>query len=409
MSGATGSAAGSDEPAPIIVVRRPRGGGDDHHGGAWKIAYADFMTAMMALFLVLWLVNASSEETKAAVASYFNPIELTDRNARPRGLDDPVSGVSAIEAIEGEVVGAGPEGTAPEAPTLAAEAPALAAEAPTLAVAKPAEASDAGSREPLVDPFDPFALSLLDRALEASPPAVAPGGGTKDEIAPNEPARAIAVDPIEVSSEALAGEPEAEGDVQELAGPGDAPDTVERAGAEAPAPDLAMGTPPRAGEIVPEAPAPDAASRGLAEAIAAELADALGTASVEVVAEADAVVIRLADDPDRAMFALGSAVPRAGLAADLRRVAQSLASRAGPVSLHGHTDARPFRGRRDGNWRLSADRAVAARALLVRGGLDPARIGSVVAHADREPRLPDPLAAGNRRIELRLATQASAP
>jgi chemotaxis protein MotB len=45
--------------------------GDGHHGGAWKVAYADFVTAMMALFIVLWLLN-SGESTKAAVAAYFN-------------------------------------------------------------------------------------------------------------------------------------------------------------------------------------------------------------------------------------------------------------------------------------------------------------------------------------------------
>ncbi len=73
----------------IIIVRR--GGHDDHdshHGGVWKIAYADFMTAMMAFFLVMWLINAANEETKAAVASYFNPVKLMDRHSSPKGVQD---------------------------------------------------------------------------------------------------------------------------------------------------------------------------------------------------------------------------------------------------------------------------------------------------------------------------------
>ena len=53
-----------------IIVRRKKGGHGGHHGGAWKVAFADFMTAMFALFLVLWLVNQSSD-VKAAVAGYF--------------------------------------------------------------------------------------------------------------------------------------------------------------------------------------------------------------------------------------------------------------------------------------------------------------------------------------------------
>jgi chemotaxis protein MotB len=55
---------------PIIVIKR-KGGHGGHHGGAWKVAYADFVTALMALFIVLWLMN-SSEQVKKAVAGYFN-------------------------------------------------------------------------------------------------------------------------------------------------------------------------------------------------------------------------------------------------------------------------------------------------------------------------------------------------
>jgi chemotaxis protein MotB len=56
--------------APIIVIKK-KGGHGGHHGGAWKVAYADFVTAMMSLFIVLWLMG-SSEKVKKAVAGYFN-------------------------------------------------------------------------------------------------------------------------------------------------------------------------------------------------------------------------------------------------------------------------------------------------------------------------------------------------
>jgi chemotaxis protein MotB len=55
----------------IIVIKRPRKAGHGHHGGAWKVAYADFVTAMMALFIVLWLMG-SDEETKKVIASFFS-------------------------------------------------------------------------------------------------------------------------------------------------------------------------------------------------------------------------------------------------------------------------------------------------------------------------------------------------
>ena len=54
---------------PIIVIKR-KGGHGAHHGGAWKVAYADFVTAMMALFIVLWLMN-SSKQIQVAVGGYF--------------------------------------------------------------------------------------------------------------------------------------------------------------------------------------------------------------------------------------------------------------------------------------------------------------------------------------------------
>src|SRR5262249_35586755 len=57
------------KPAPIIVVKK-KGGHGGHHGGAWKVAYADFVTAMMALFIVLWLMN-SSKQIQEAVGGYF--------------------------------------------------------------------------------------------------------------------------------------------------------------------------------------------------------------------------------------------------------------------------------------------------------------------------------------------------
>src|SRR5271154_6590767 len=58
-----------DKARPIIILKK-KGGHGGHHGGAWKVAYADFVTAMMALFIVLWLLN-SSKQVQEAVGGYF--------------------------------------------------------------------------------------------------------------------------------------------------------------------------------------------------------------------------------------------------------------------------------------------------------------------------------------------------
>ena len=67
-------AAQGKNARPIIIVKRKKKGEEGHHGGAWKVAYADFVTAMMAFFLVMWLVTAVSKEQRAAIFEYFkNP------------------------------------------------------------------------------------------------------------------------------------------------------------------------------------------------------------------------------------------------------------------------------------------------------------------------------------------------
>ena len=58
---------------PSIIKKVKKGGHGAPHGGAWKVAYADFVTAMMAFFLLLWLLNATTEEQKMGISNYFDP------------------------------------------------------------------------------------------------------------------------------------------------------------------------------------------------------------------------------------------------------------------------------------------------------------------------------------------------
>ena len=62
-----------ETPRPIIIKRKVVAGEDGHHGGAWKVAYADFVTAMMAFFLLMWLLNATTEKQRKGLADYFTP------------------------------------------------------------------------------------------------------------------------------------------------------------------------------------------------------------------------------------------------------------------------------------------------------------------------------------------------
>lgn len=85
------------EPRPIIVKKVVEEAHDAHHGGAWKIAYADFVTAMMAFFLLLWLLGATDEDQKKGLADYFTPT-LIEYKQNSAGSDGIMSGDSIVAA-----------------------------------------------------------------------------------------------------------------------------------------------------------------------------------------------------------------------------------------------------------------------------------------------------------------------
>ena len=74
----------SDRPIMIKKVKKVIGGG--HHGGAWKVAYADFVTAMMAFFMLMWLINTTSPEQKRGIADYFAPASVSQSTSGSGGI-----------------------------------------------------------------------------------------------------------------------------------------------------------------------------------------------------------------------------------------------------------------------------------------------------------------------------------
>ncbi len=77
----------NDEKArPIIIIKKVKKAAHGHHGGAWKVAYADFVTAMMAFFLLLWLLQATTEEQKLGIADYFSPASVSRSKSGSGGM-----------------------------------------------------------------------------------------------------------------------------------------------------------------------------------------------------------------------------------------------------------------------------------------------------------------------------------
>jgi chemotaxis protein MotB len=103
----------SDRPIVIKKVKKVVGGG--HHGGAWKVAYADFVTAMMAFFLLMWLINTTDPEQKRGIAEYFAPASVSQSTSGSGGIlggtslgDDGAKADGSASVIQN---------MAPEAPT----------------------------------------------------------------------------------------------------------------------------------------------------------------------------------------------------------------------------------------------------------------------------------------------------
>ncbi len=133
--------------APIIIKKIKKGGHGGHHGGAWKVAYADFVTAMMAFFLLLWLLNVTTPEQKRGIADYFTPtIGIKDSKGIgfKGGMSQNRKGVSINNLMTpGLVVGQVQQGPVAKTPTEAKD-PEPDAES-TSAGGKKKQDGDAGS------------------------------------------------------------------------------------------------------------------------------------------------------------------------------------------------------------------------------------------------------------------------
>ncbi|MET4684619.1 flagellar motor protein MotB [Brevundimonas faecalis] len=109
----------SDRPILIKKVKKVSGGG--HHGGAWKVAYADFVTAMMAFFLLMWLINTTDPEQKRGIAEYFAPANVSASTSGSGGI---LGGTALGDDMGAKGAGANSviQQLAPEAPDAPQEA-----------------------------------------------------------------------------------------------------------------------------------------------------------------------------------------------------------------------------------------------------------------------------------------------
>lgn len=428
-----------DKTELVIIRRRNAFDEGEHKGGVWKIAYADFMTAMMAFFLVMWLINAVNQETRESVASYFNPVRLADSTPDRKGLNEPRR-VDPGKAEAGDAKSSLPDPSAtPQGDSrIPARQPrfdeaalfrdpysvlseiaggppnAVRSEARIGAMLDATQRQGMKGGEAFRDPFDPIYWQVSPRApVESKTPGPQGSLPLDDDIAslekgdghrPPDGKLDATVTPVAAGRPGEPGKPDQ--------GKGDAPDV-----GTAPAPGAAAaGTVAAAGTAESGSAKSGSDKSGsdksgesseaarLQAAIAAVLGPEAGPRpQVEVRRTDEGVLVSLTDDVNFGMFAIGSAEPQPELVRAIDKIGPLLARHTGPVVVRGHTDNRPFRSQTSDNWRLSTARAHMAYHMLVRAGVNPLRIERIEGHADRTPKVPtDPAAAPNRRIEVLL-------
>ena len=425
----------------LVIIRRRSGGEEGgHHGGVWKIAYADFMTAMMAFFLVMWLINSTDQKVLTQVANYFNPMRLTDSTPHSRGLNtlesgdqgkqgkqsavgDPKDKLNAKDKAQdqGKEKAPSPKGEGKEEASATGKAryseqalfsdpygvlARIAAEAATDAPPVPNKDAIATGGDAYRDPFDPAAQNTAPDKRSTSPKTKAgpeakkakpatPGGEAKT------PQDTDASPKVVQGPEAKKAAPAAGGDAQTLQEnsivPRETSPPAEKASEQAVQDAL------KASKLAATQKVQEEATK-IENEIKQVTSRLQGTIpNIDVTTTDDGVLISLTDDYDFGMFAIASAEPRPAMVVVMEKMAKILQVHPQPLIIRGHTDGRRYRSGTYDNWRLSTARAHMAYYMLVRGGVDEKRFERVEGYADRSLRVPgDPEAAQNRRIEILL-------
>ncbi|GBR01462.1 flagellar motor protein MotB [Acetobacter oeni] len=364
-----------DNKATIVVIRRS-GGGGGHHGGAWKIAYADFVTAMMAFFLVMWLINATTEQRRRGIANVFNPMS-SEGSASAQAASEPGASVDSGASNAQDT--------------------------------KSGASASAGDTKSTAGKSSKDAQAVAPRGLAPGKGGVAaPSGGFGPDIGA-----------VRGDNTAGAGKNRQQAGTIRVPAPS-FPDRSIGTIALAP-PDVARIVPiggEKSGAVVSfgdghQSDARDAAkheqedlerdARQLKAALASDPAGGQAARQLSIDVVPEGLRIQLSESEQKPMFDTGSARLNTRAAHLLGVIAPYLIAMPQTLSIYGYTDGAVFHNSSSSNWTLSGARADSARSILTQDGFPERRLVEVSGRADRELARPDdPGAAANRRVVLLL-------
>ncbi len=369
--------AGKETNKPVIIVKKKKVGHDAHHGGAWKVAYADFVTAMMAFFLLLWLLNVTTSEQRQGIADYFTPVSVSKNTSGSGGL---LGGL--VITVPGAQISASSSSVIEDIPSQG----------------RPGFASEAvdGAEEPTSPEGDPNQQQIAqgrDGTQNGSGTAgnTAGTGSTGNQIGSGirfmSPPQNV---PVPQGTAQPAQMPP--GPQRTVAGTGNA--NVDPAVLE------------RLEQTQREQAAFEAAEAQLRQAIQAVPDLQVFQQNLVIDQTPEGLRIQIVDQEGNSMFPSGSAQVPPQTRQLLTLVAQAVRQLPNRLSVAGHTDGTPFTRQNYDNWDLSTDRANSSRRALLAAGVADTRFATVVGRADREPLVPEtPNSPRNRRISIVLLSQ----
>jgi chemotaxis protein MotB len=348
------SAGESEKPAPIII-KKHIGGHGGGHGGAWKIALADMMTAMMAFFLLMWLLGSTNTDARKSIADYFKqtPLLKMGNNAGSNGV---FGGRSMIS----------PEGL-----------PDSINQTSVVNVMPPTQATGGNDRDE-------------GPAGSQSPDGKSKEGEGRSGMAKG-PAEGGVVDDAELGAQGSdatvqEGQPKRGESASTKSAGGVSDDAAKKAAAEVDQKNF------------------DALQAQVSEALSKDATLSKIADQVQFVKVKDGLRIEIVDKADFSMFSVGTTrvLPRAS--ALIGELAKAISELPNQVVIRGHTDSLAYALDSEmNNWLLSAERAESTRQLLQKAGVPEGQIARVEGVADTEPYNPkDALDIRNRRISMTL-------
>jgi chemotaxis protein MotB len=361
------------EVKPEIIFKKVAGGHGGGHGGAWKIALADMMTAMMAFFLLMWLLGATNKDQRKGLGEYFRAKTSLLSLSNVAGTSGMMTGKTL-----GETDGF------PEA----------AVSNSTMQTVVPVASTDSTDRNKAPEGVQ----TQTEQNGEDVGKSGASDGKKAGGATANDGTGVTAKDSEGKSSVSKTGDLEGKGKS----------DAGEAGGAQT------KGAP---GEMTEEQKkaAAAAADQKAFQKLENDIKSAMNQNSelkkiagqMKFVRDKEGLRIEIIDQADFAMFAIGTTnfLPKAQeVMAD---VAKSIKDLPNKIAIRGHTDGFAYsQADKMNNWRLSAQRADSTRRFLVAEGIDDKRFLKIEGVADREAYNPDnPLDPRNRRISITVMAQ----